>query len=74
MMFPELKKRIEAVYGKYGRSITESTFSCYTYYVNEFRFHGFSLPVEKIEGYLVISSDFISSSHISDPSVLALSL
>ena len=30
----------------------------YSYYVNENRYHGFAIPVEKLKGYLVISSDF----------------
>ena len=30
----------------------------YAYYVNDNRYHGFALPVEKLKGYLIISSDF----------------
>ena len=30
----------------------------YSYYVNDKRFHGFALPVEKLRNYLVISADF----------------
>ena len=30
----------------------------YSYYVNDNRYHGFEIPAGKLEGYLVISSDF----------------
>ena len=30
----------------------------YSYYVNSNRYHGFSIPVDKLEGNLVIASDF----------------
>lgn len=30
----------------------------YSYYVNEFRYHGFQLPISSLRGYLVIAADF----------------
>ena len=30
----------------------------YTYYVNDDRYHGFTLPASKLDGYLVIAADF----------------
>lgn len=33
----------------------------YSYYVNNDRYHGFQLPLEKLKGYLVISADFAIS-------------
>ena len=30
----------------------------YTYYVNEDRYHGFTIPIKKLDGYMVIASDF----------------
>lgn len=30
----------------------------YTYYVNEHRYHGFTIPFKQLQGYLVIAADF----------------
>lgn len=40
----------------------------YSYYVNEYRYHGFDLPIEKLKGYLIIASDFT----ITEPEVKAI--
>lgn len=49
----------------------------YTYYVNEHRYHGFTIPAKRLSGYLVLASDFSITEHemqiLADNDVAVLS-